>query len=208
MPPSRRGTGWTNLSTYLDLNKGAAQGMGDTLAGKLETDGQGVQSGLEGLQQGFTDQLGKPDATSSLAGMDGWSDLVGRGLDVNAQANALGTMGGTNTLLNKQYGPTSWGGGMLDAGLARAGGAGGRMENARGGYGKLMERLGSANTDSIKQAADYKPPGPAPLQKPENPTGAKVGVQRKQDDLDDYGVRPPPRYNPSGPSGRAYNQGY
>lgn len=165
MAPSRRGTGFTNLSTLLGLNQGSAARMGNDLASGVERDGANVAGAIsaadmatrEKIQQGTLSGPGTGPMTAAEAqqrgqqtyngpyGMDAntYTGLAGRAAQVGNQAQALGNNTGRATLLAQKYGQSTWGGGQLDAALAGAGSAGGRMANASGAYGRLANTLGS-----------------------------------------------------------------
>lgn len=173
MPPSRRGTGFTSLQTYLGLNRGIADQMGGAIAGDVERAGTGVKADTEtarnkALSDIAAGSLSMPTGPMTSAeaeansaktytgpmGIDTgtMTDLYRRSGAVQQQAQALNTNSGRATLLGKKYGQTSWGGGQLDAALAGAGGAGGRIAGAAGAYGRLLGDLGNAQA-SVQQAA-------------------------------------------------------
>lgn len=159
--PKRTGTGFIGLGQYLGLNRGAAQGMGDALASGVETAGAGVENDSLNALRGFDKQVqagvqnrpgsaeGLTAAQAAAGAEQGYSgptsldftDFYGRGAEAQNAANALGVNAGRATLLQKQYGPTTWGGSQLDAALAGQGGAGKRLGAAQGAYGKLLSTL-------------------------------------------------------------------
>lgn len=178
MPPAQRGTGWTNLQQYLGLNRGAAQGMADTLAGDATAAGQAYTGALQTAGNNLYNQLGaasqkmtpQGSMTSTeaqrLAGQQ-WTgpagfdtatvtDLTGKAAAAQNKANALGSNEGRQTLLGKLYGPNTWGGGALDAALAGAGDTKGSMGQAQGAYGRLLESLGQSVQNAQGEATKYR----------------------------------------------------
>lgn len=179
MPPSRQGTGYTNLQTYLGLNQGAAQRMGNTLAGDVEAEGSKVSNNVNDAYAKFVEQsqkgtLDRPKAPGNitsveaqrrsqqgytgpvaLGGAEGVNigELMSSAATAQNKANAIGTNEGRQTLLSQKYGQGTWGGGALDAALAGAGGAGGRLSAAQGSYGKLLSSL-NATQQKAATAAD------------------------------------------------------
>lgn len=59
MPPSRQGTGFQNLNTYLGLNQGASKAMGDTLAADVEKEGGDVSNRIGDAYYKFLEQSQK-----------------------------------------------------------------------------------------------------------------------------------------------------
>lgn len=166
MPPSQRGTGFTNLQTYLGLNQGAANRMGGALAD--DSDAAGAKAGAD-LQADYASQWdaiqsGTPRSDLNPTSYSEAASLAGKGytgptspeLDagrhLNAGANAYnrtiatGDNAGRSTLLREKYGANTYGGGALDAALAGASGAAGRMDSqrseARGKFDALKQQLG------------------------------------------------------------------
>lgn len=176
MPPFRQGTGFTNLQTYLGLNRGIAGQMGSALAEDAERAGSGLPGEIRSLEQstledirGKTLQAPGEGVTSQQAtelgqrtydgpmGLDPtrYADLARRSAAAQNQATALGSNTGRSTLLQQKYGANTWGGGQLDAALAGAGSAAGRLGAASGAYGRLLQTLGGAqaNVQSAGRAA-------------------------------------------------------
>lgn len=183
MPPSQRGTGFTNFQQWLSLNQGSAQRMGDDLAARVEGKGQAFTNNLSAAQDAFGRAVddgalsgpGVPGSASydealrnaegGYKGPQGFGDTPGvdvgalttQAADAQRDARASGTQGGRATMLADKYGQTSWGGGQLDAALAGAGGAGGRLAKSQGAYGKLLERFGGAQAEAantVKRAQE------------------------------------------------------
>ena len=174
MPARRTGSGFTNLQTYLGLNQGIAGRMGNAIVAPVEEQGAKVQGEIDTALDTFEGQVdegtlkfpnlapGQPlppgttyqqvqelsqrgyTGPNSLDEVTDVAALYGRAADVGNRAGALGTNTGRATLLNKEYGQTTWGGGQLDAALAGAGSAGGRIAAANRGYKGLVEKLGGA----------------------------------------------------------------
>lgn len=168
MPPSRQGTGFTNLQTYLGLNRGIAGRMGDALAGDVERAGGGLPGEIRSLEQNTLDDIKNKTLQAPGEGVtpqqatefgqrtyDGpmgldparYVDLARRSAAAQNQATALGSNTGRSTLLQQKYGANTWGGGQLDAALAGAGPAAGRLGAASGAYGRLLQTLGGAQTN-------------------------------------------------------------
>lgn len=169
MPPYQRGTGFTNLQTYLGLNKGVAGQMGGALAQQAEQQGSAARQAIDAdvakanaaVQAGGTGQ-----AYSGPQTLGNMGSLYGQTASAQNYANALGSNTGRATLLGQQYGQNTWGGGQLDAALAGAGAAGGRMATARGQYGKLLEYLQGAQRGVETAAQKAQETTAAPPQKP------------------------------------------
>lgn len=179
MPSNQRGTGYTNLQQYLGLNQGSAQRMGDALAGDVEEKGNAFKNSLNtatvGLQDklraagdfGITNPSGVTADQAAQYGAKQWTgpegfdaatmnDLYSKGTAAQNAANATGTNEGRQTLLGQHYGPTTWGGGALDAALAGAGGASGRLSAAQGAYGRLVSSLGGIQQNAQDTATAAK----------------------------------------------------
>jgi hypothetical protein len=164
MVASRQGTGFVNLNTWLGLNQGSAQNMArgieDAVADEAVRYQQALQGARDEMEAGIA-KNGVPDAsgvtglTSQQAqqygaqkwnGPEGYSpEAMGRlttaAYTAQNAARATDTNEGRQTLLTRKFGPTSWGGGALDAALAGAGG-GAALERTRGAFGKLADNLG------------------------------------------------------------------
>lgn len=166
--PQQAGTGFVNLQRVLEANRGAAQSMGDSLAGRVQQAGQaGQQAIAQGQQQMQArtteatlqyDAAKAPDkgAATSLAatayqGPKGWEEA---GVDVaNAArlatagadaANAVTTAGGRAALIRQgASGPLSSGGVALDSYLAGEG-LGARAQLLQASFGSLAEQLAQA----------------------------------------------------------------
>lgn len=92
MPPytGPRGTGFTSLADYLNLNREAANRMGGELVGDVESRGQAAQQAISDYGADFTKRV--------AAGIPGYSE-EGVGSSADAAARAAGATYG---------GPTEW----------------------------------------------------------------------------------------------------
>lgn len=175
MPAKRTGTGFTNLQTYLGLNQGAAARMGNALASDVEMEGQSVNRGLDASMREFS-------ADPTMQSLPRFDALMQAGAQAQNKANALGTNEGRATLLGQKYGQGTYGSSRLDAALTGQGAAGGRLEAARGAYGKLLERIGAAQTQAQQRVP---PPAQAP-QQPQAPAQESRPRQQPSRPIPDY----------------------
>lgn len=158
------GTGFVNLQTYLDLNRGAGQQMAEGVASGIESQGQGVMSGLQELQGDYRMDVGRGtySGAPSLAAYspDKWNSLTKQAGDVSARARTAGS-GGVGTLIAEQAGRGGgYSSGMqgLDAFLAGAAG-GNRLRATGNAFGGLDKRLtgaeaGAAGVAQKEEAAN------------------------------------------------------
>jgi hypothetical protein len=177
MPPALRGTGFVNLTDWLGLNRGAAQSMADSLSGDVNKAGQAYNVAEQDAWKNFNNNIAahtlkvpQGQLTAEQAaqvgaetyggpdGLDGntVADLWGKASAAQNAANATDSNEGRQALLAKHYGPTTWGGGALDAALAGAGDTKGSMSSARGAYGRLVSNLQGVQDYAAQKAAAAK----------------------------------------------------
>jgi hypothetical protein len=178
MAASRTGTGFVNLNTWLGLNRGAAENMARGIEDAVGDEAVKYQQAFQGGKDELEAELAKnsvPDAsgvknlTSEMAAQYGatkWNGPEGYSPEAMAKittaanttqnaARSTDTNEGRQTLLNRKYGATSWGGGALDAALAGGGGAA-TLERTRGAFGKLADNLGSVAQQGKDRAGAAK----------------------------------------------------
>lgn len=183
MPNKRTGTGFTGLQTYLGLNQGSAGQMGNRLANAVEGQGRRVEEDLNADYQQF-----RGDVLKGGAGAPTQLDVSGilpQAASVQNSATALRDNTGRATLLGKDYGQGTWGGGQLDAALAGAGSAGRRLNAVSGAYSNLLGRLRGVQDKAAAFARDNAPkptPGadaqPPPAPEPAIPDSDVQDIQR------------------------------
>lgn len=173
-----RGSGFVGLQQYLGLNREAGERMGGDFASQVEREGQAAMSGVDAASAAYNNAAGvgitydpNSNVPGAMANVDRANRVLGAtpgafGSDAlalqaaNAQRTArmAGSEVGRQTLLRQQYGqnaPYSQGASMLDAALAGRGG-GQRLDKAAGGFSRLREYLGTAQSTAEGQAADAK----------------------------------------------------
>jgi hypothetical protein len=177
MPPAQRGTGFVNLTDWLGLNKGAAQGMADSLSGDVNHLGQAYNGAEQGAMGTFNNALAAnrlqvpqgqltaeqaaqvgAETYNGPAGLDGGTvaGLYGKAAAAQNAASVTDSNEGRQALLAKHYGSTTWGGGALDAALAGAGDARGGMSGARGAYSRLISNLQGVQDYAAQKATAAK----------------------------------------------------
>jgi hypothetical protein len=203
---SRKGTGFINLQTYLGLNGGGAQALGDSIASRVSGTDQSAVNAIGGTAIGarrMADQAVK--AGGAYAGPSSFGDVADMGDIATKMANAQKTASaamdqtGRAALLAEQFGPSTWGGSMLDSALAGAGGGAQGIANAANGVGKLSKYL----TDTTKQTNAYLDSAQSKSANniqaaqqaantrtmPDRQISPAVKVGRKRDDIEKYGGR-------------------
>lgn len=170
-----RGSGFTSLKQYLELNPEAAQQMGTQLVGDVDARGAAAQGGIAGARDLFSQRAA--DATAKYQDVDDVAEaqrladaavyngptalrdvadvdaLSASATDATNRARALGTDAGRATLLAEKYGGNGGytpGAAGLDAFLAGRG-AGEQGMTAGSRWGGLRSALGLAETDAAKQ---------------------------------------------------------
>ena len=185
MPPytGPRGSGFTSLKQYLNLNQDSANALGDSLYGDVASTGQRARDAIDtsrsafgaqvaaGTPAGFDKGVSTAAEAARLAeaaqyqGPDSWevSDaLLGQTQDASARARALGSDAGRAALLSERnagnagYTPGAAG---LDAFLAGRG-MGERADTARTQWGRMSDYLGAQQQQAAgaveKAKADTK----------------------------------------------------
>ena len=160
MPPSRRGSGFVNLQTYLGLNQSGGASLGNSLAQDVSAAGAKAGQSISDSATRFTHAkqaaIGTPTEGMTAAELEALKgreysgprslDLTGDQINAVADADKRADMLGSNTgraqLLQEKYGANSWGGSQLDAALAGGSSAGTALGQAQSKYGRLLEQLG------------------------------------------------------------------
>lgn len=204
MPPSRRGTGFVNLQSYLGLNQGGAQALGQGLGQQVYQQGREAQNAIDaaGMEARNKALGGIPDAGGTYAGPTNFGDAADVGALTRQVAEAQNTARATQDqtgraqLLAQKHGPNTWGGSQLDSALAGAGAGAGQLGQAADGVGRLSQYLGDTNASVNQYIGQVKgttnTPAPAPVQptpaapRPTTPAPTPTGPVRS---------RPRPRSN-------------
>lgn len=106
------GTGVVNWDTYLGLNRGAGEQMGQGLVSDISTKGEGVKAGINQLSQEGASQVQAGGLGSAYSGPTSlqqvnptlYGNLQSQASDVGAKARAAGGEG-LGTLIREQYAP-------------------------------------------------------------------------------------------------------
>lgn len=152
------GTGFVNWDTYLGLNQGAGQQMGQGLVSDISAQGEGVKSGLGSLSEQATSQVQAGGLGSGYKGPTSlqevnptlYGNLQSQASEVGSKARAAGGEG-LGTLIRQQYAPgQAYSGGQqaFDAFLAGA-----TTGNELRGLGNKYGDFGSAFTGAENQLA-------------------------------------------------------
>ena len=207
MPLSRRGTGFVNLQTYLGLNQGGAQALGEGLGQQLGQQSRDARAAIDaaGMEAQNRVLAGIPDPGGAYGGPNSFGEAADVGMLTNQAAAAdkavaaAQTQSGRAELLAQKYGPGTWGGSQLDSALAGAGGGAQALAGGPGGAQRLSAYLSSTaqgvnnfissarGQTNAQQAQGSGPRAPVTSTRPQ--PGAPYN-QRKRDDLDKYGGRP------------------
>jgi len=151
--------------------------LSDIAAGSLSMPGTGPMTAEEAEQKSKTTYTGPTEIDAGTM-----SGLYGGARGLQQQSQAAGTNAGRATLLAQKYGPTSWGGGQLDAALSGAGSAGGRLAGAAGAYGRLLGNIGNTQA-GVRQAATGAKESTAAAAKAYE--GAIPGLKQKEQEVKD-----------------------
>lgn len=205
MPPSRRGTGFVNLQTYLGLNQGGAQALGEGLGQQVNQQARDARAAIDAAAMEAQNRAlaGIPNPGGTYGGPNSFGDAADMGALTNqaAQADkaaaAAQTQSGRAELLAQKHGPSTWGASQLDSALAGAGGGAQAMAGGPGGTQRLSAYLGNAATgvnnfiSATRGTTNTPQPQPPSVQPPGTTSRPKPPYnQRKRDDLDKYGGRP------------------
>lgn len=197
MPPSRRGTGFVNLQTYLGLNQAGADSMGRGLGQDINRQGEQLLTGINSAAAAARAQAqaGVPGAGGTYSGPGSFETgaLSAQVAEAQRAAMAAQDQTGRAELLAQKYGPNTWGGSQLDSALAGAGRGAGAIADASTGVGRLSQYLGST-AKSTNAAIDKARNTPAPAPTAPKPAPYVGGTKpttprdtRKRDDLEKYG---------------------
>lgn len=184
-PTSNNGTGFINAQQFLNANQGAAQQLGQSMAGMVSGEGQAAQGAIQGVQNTFNAGLGKgtqgakgTNQYQDLSNTPGYDNASGLAQTATQDAQGLTSGQGRGGLLASYYGDTAGSGANAwDSFYAGAGnGNAGLFLNTQQQVGNQTQALDNANAASANAAPTYTPkPAAAPTP---SQYGPGVGVVR------------------------------
>lgn len=199
------GTGFVNWDTYLGLNRGAGEQMGQGLVSDISQKGEGVKAGINQLSQEGASQVQAGGLGSAYSGPTSlqqvnptaYGNLQSQASDVGSKARAAGGEG-LGTLLREQYAPgQAYSGGQqaFDAFLtgATTGNELRGLGNKYGDFGSAFTGAEEAFSGQVDKARSTTAATPAaPAESPQD-EGADFRRRRRQEGVDR-------RTNPTGRS--------
>lgn len=153
---------------YFNANRDAAQRTGDTMANRVQQQGQEAASGLRKAQGEFGNAVAKgavsynPGATKeqadqfsklsysgpgTLDDLNGFQRVANQAADAASAATNLADTQGRKGVLAQEFGSQSQGNAKFDSALTGAA-SGGRFQQLSSRYGRLNDALAKARADS------------------------------------------------------------